>query len=109
MSQTDGTQTSASRDTASADTASADTQSSTDAGRRELVHLRERMSVIKGEVAADVERKWTTPWRTPDVFELKVQTRLSGHTEYRSLRARLKQIEADLAVLPDSGAGKPDA
>lgn len=72
----------------------------TDAGRQELQDLRERMSAIKAEVAADVESKWTTPWRTPDVFDLKVQTRLSSHSEYRSLRERAQKVEASLAANP---------
>ncbi len=83
--------------------ADADAGNSGDAGRQELQDLRERMGEIKEEVTADVERKWTTPWRTPDVFDLKVTTRLTGHTEYRSLRVRLKEVEAALAVQADAG------
>lgn len=75
--------------------------------RGELRDLRERMSAIKEEVAADVDRKWGTPWRTTDVFDLKVQTRLTGHSEYRSLRVRIGQVEAALAGQPDAGAEKP--
>lgn len=90
MSQDDGTQQSTSTD-AAPDSA---------AGRQELQDLRERMSAIKAEVAVDVENKWTTPWRTADVFDLKVQTRLSGHSEYRSLRERVRQVEAALADQP---------
>ncbi|MGH8571631.1 MAG: hypothetical protein ACREX8_03520 [Gammaproteobacteria bacterium] len=86
--------------------AGADDRNSADDGRRELQDLRERMGTIKQEVAADVERKWTTPWRTPDVFDLKVATRLTGHTEYRALRVRVKQVEAALAVQPDAGIEK---
>jgi hypothetical protein len=73
---------------------------------RELQGLRARMGAIREEVTADVERKWGTPWRTPDVFDLKVQTRLTGHSEYRSLRVRIAQVEAALAVAPDAGTEK---
>lgn len=68
--------------------------------------LRARMGVIRDEVTADVERKWGTPWRTPDVFDLKVTTRLTGHEEYRSLRVRVAQVEAALAGQPDAGTEK---
>lgn len=95
MSQDDGTQQTP---------ADAETGNSAAAGRQELQDLRERMGEIKKEVAADVERRWTTPWRTPDVFDLKVTTRLTGHTEYRSLRVRVKEVEAALAAV-QSDAG----
>jgi len=86
--------------------ASTDGRSSGDAERRELQNLHERMGVIREEVTADVERKWTTPWRTPAVFDLKVTTRLMGHTEYRSLRVRIEQVEAALAAQPNTGMEK---
>ncbi len=69
--------------------------------RVELAGWRRRMSVIREEVTADVEAKWTTPWRTPDVFELKVRARLAGHREYRELQDRVREGEAALAA--DSG------
>ncbi|MGH3794514.1 MAG: hypothetical protein ACRDRT_15040 [Pseudonocardiaceae bacterium] len=97
MSQDDGTP---------ATSAGADNRNGADAGQRELQDLRERMGAIKAEVAADVDRKWGTPWRTPDVFDLKVRTRLTGHTEYRSLRLRVKDVEAALAVQPDAATEK---
>ncbi len=40
--------------------------------------MRERMAVIKQEAAAEVDRKWVSPWRTPDVFDLKVKTEVDG-------------------------------
>jgi hypothetical protein len=69
-----------------------------DALRAELDQARQRMAVIRDEVSADVEAKWTTPWRTPDVFELKVRTRLAGHREYRTLQEQVREGEAALAA-----------
>lgn len=78
----------------------ADAAAGTETGHQELRDLRERMSAIKAEVTADVESKWATPWRTADVFDLKVRTRLSSHSEYQSLRERAQQVEASLGTNP---------
>jgi hypothetical protein len=65
---------------------------------QELTEMRERMAVIKQEVAVEVDRKWVSPWRTPDVFDLKVKTRLTANEEYRSLQARVRRAEDSLAA-----------
>lgn len=65
-----------------------------DLSQQELPELRERMTVIKAEMTAQVEEKWTTPHRTPDVFDLKVSARLASHKEYRSLQKRVRELEA---------------
>lgn len=65
-----------------------------DAAPQTAQQLRDRMAAIKKEVAAEVDAKWGSPWRTPEVFDLKVNTRLTGHQEYRALRDRLKEAEA---------------
>lgn len=64
--------------------------------------MRERMAVIKQEAADEVDRKWVSPWRTPDVFDLKVKTRLTSNQEYRLLQGRVKEAEATLAAEPDA-------
>ncbi len=64
--------------------------------------MRERMAVIKQEAAVEVDRKWVSPWRTPDVFDLKVKTRLTGNQEYRSLQGRVRKAEAALAAASDT-------
>lgn len=69
-------------------------------GGQDLSEVRKRMTVIKEEVAAEVEEKWTTPWRTPAVFDLKVNARLASHPEYRELQNRVRGIAA-----PQSGNG----
>ncbi|MGH3795133.1 MAG: hypothetical protein ACRDSP_09610 [Pseudonocardiaceae bacterium] len=71
-------------------------------GEPELPELRQRMSVIREEVAAEVEAKWATPYRTPAVFDLKVKARLASHQEYRSLQDRVRSTEAAQAA--DSGS-----
>ena len=73
-----------------------------DAVRQELAEMRARMAVIKEEAAAEVERKWVSPWRTPATFDLKVKTRLTGNVEYRSLQGRVKDAVATLAAEPDT-------
>ncbi|HKR50226.1 MAG TPA: hypothetical protein VJT72_11700 [Pseudonocardiaceae bacterium] len=78
----------------------AEVQVGVDAVRQELVEMRGRMAVIKEEAAAEVNRKWVSPWRTPDVFDLKVKTRLTGNQEYRSLQGRVKEAEATLTGEP---------
>ncbi|MFY9808676.1 MAG: hypothetical protein WCC38_01790 [Pseudonocardiaceae bacterium] len=73
---------------------------------QELAEMRERMAVIKQEAADEVERKWTSPWRTPQVFDLKVKTRLTAHEEYRSLQARVRAAEvlaAESAATAEAG------
>ena len=78
----------------------AEVQVGVDAVRQELVEMRGRMAVIKEEAAAEVNRKWVSPWRTPDVFDLKVKTRLTGNQEYRSLQGRVKEAEVTLTGEP---------
>ncbi|MDQ3826605.1 MAG: hypothetical protein M3325_13050 [Actinomycetota bacterium] len=73
-------------------------QSSVDAGQQEVTKLRERMAVIKQEITDDVNRNWSSAWRTPAMFELMVKTRLTGHDEYRALQNRLRDAEATLPV-----------
>lgn len=68
-------------------------QASAGAEAQDLSALRERMAVIKKEVTAEVEEKWVTPYRTPAVFDLKVNARLAAHQEYRDLQARVRDGE----------------
>ena len=70
--------------------------------RRELERLRARMDEIKQELATDVDQKWGSPFRTQELFDLKVKTRLSSNDEYRSLQGRVREAEAALAAEPDT-------
>jgi hypothetical protein len=87
----------------------AEVQGGADAARQELTEMRERMAVIKQEAAVEVDRKWVSPWRTPDVFDLKVKTRLTGNREYRSLQGRVREAEVALAAKPDAATGADSA
>lgn len=78
----------------------AEFQDNENAAQQELARMLERMAVIKQETAAEVDRKWVSPWRTQDVFDLKVKTRLTAHEEYRSLQNRVRDIKAGLAAGP---------
>lgn len=80
----------------------AGTPGGADAVRQELEQLRERMAEIKEGVAAEVDEKWGSPFKSKDVFDLKVQARLSSHDQYQKLRAQVREAEAKLAA--DSGA-----
>lgn len=60
---------------------------------QDLSAQRERMAVIKGEVTAEVEAKWVTPYRNQDVFDMKVNSRLAAHSEYRKLQAQVREAE----------------
>lgn len=79
----------------------AEVQGGRNAARQELEQLREQMAMIKQEVAVEVDRTWVSPWRTQQVFDLKVQTRLTGNQEYRSLQNRARDAEASLASESD--------
>jgi hypothetical protein len=74
-------------------------QGDADAVGQELAEMRERMAVIKHEVTVEVDRNWVSPWRTPETFDLKVKTRLTGHQEYRSLQDRVRDTTASLALM----------
>jgi hypothetical protein len=79
-------------------------QGGVDAVRQELKHLRERMAVIKQEAVTEVDRKWGSPFRTQELFDLKVKARLSGNDEYRSLQVRVQEAEATLAAQSDASS-----
>lgn len=66
------------------------------AGGQELEDMRTRMEELRVQAAAEVEEAWQTSWRSPDVFALKVQTRLTMNTEYRALQDKVRAIEATL-------------
>jgi hypothetical protein len=79
----------------------AEVQGGVDA-RQELEKMRARMAEIKQEVATDVDQKWGSPFRTQELFDLKVKTRLSSHHEYRSLQSRVQEAETALAAGSDT-------
>lgn len=82
----------------------------------ELERIQARMDEIREEAAEDVDEKWTSTWRTPEVFDLKVKTRLSSHEEFQSLLRQKRELqeEGDAAAAGDEdeagdeGEGAPD-
>ena len=70
--------------------------------QQELEKMRARMAEIKQEVASDVDQKWGSPFRTQELFDLKVKTRLSSNDEDRSLQGRVQEAESALAAGPDT-------
>lgn len=69
--------------------------------REQLQELRQKMHTIKQEVAEDVDRKWTSMWRTDEMFDLKVSASLGSHEEYRSLLGQARDVEAVEATLTE--------
>lgn len=77
----------------------------------ELERIQARMDEIREEAAEDVDEHWSSTWRTPEVFELKVKTRLSSHQEYQSLlrqKRDLQEEEEDDAAATGEGDAAPD-
>lgn len=71
------------------------------AARQELQELRQKMDVIKQEVADEVDRNWTSMWRTDEMFDLKVSATLSSNDEYRSLLGQVQDAERAEAALAE--------
>lgn len=80
----------------------AEVQGDVDAAQQEQAEMRGRMAAIKEEAAADVDQKWGSPFRSQDMFDIKVKARLSGNEEYRSLQRRVQEAEAALAAESDT-------
>ena len=51
------------------------------------------LDTVRRTVADEVDRTWTSPWKSPDTVDAKVRARLAGHAEYQALRARKRQLE----------------
>lgn len=75
------------------------------AARQELKVMHARMERLEREAAVEVEAAWQTQWRNPDVFALKVQTRLTMNPEYRVLQDKVRASEATLDPKPETTSG----
>jgi predicted DsbA family dithiol-disulfide isomerase len=75
------------------------------AARQELQVMRDRMERLRKEAAIEVEANWQTQWKNPDVFALKVQTRLTMNEEYRTLQDKVRAAEATLEPKQASSGG----
>ena len=60
---------------------------------RESDALLLRLGAIREAVAADVDRTWSSPWKSPDTVDAKLRARLAGHGEYQALRVRQRELE----------------
>lgn len=80
--------------------------------REEWERIDTRMDEIRDEMAEDVDDKWSSTWRTEEVFEVKIDTRLGSHEEYQRLLQRRRELEEQNPELLDdaggSGDGDPD-
>jgi hypothetical protein len=52
-----------------------------------------QLDAVRRAVADEVERTWTSPWKSPETVDAKVRARLAGHAEYQALRARKRVLE----------------
>jgi hypothetical protein len=59
----------------------------------ELEAVRVQLDTVRQAVAAEVDRTWTSAWKSPDTVDAKVRARLAGHKEYQALRVRQRELE----------------
>lgn len=60
---------------------------------READDLRLHMDTLRHAVASEVDRTWTSAWKSPDTVDAKVRARLAGHQEYQTLRHRQRELD----------------
>ena len=65
----------------------------TDNITHELEAVCAQLDAVRRAVASEVDRTWTSAWKSPDTVDAKVRARLAGHREYQALRARKRQLE----------------
>jgi hypothetical protein len=51
------------------------------------------LDTVRRAVADEVERTWTSPWKSPETVDAKVRARLAGHAGYQALRAKKHRLE----------------
>jgi hypothetical protein len=52
-----------------------------------------QLDAVRRAIADEVDRNWTSAWKSPDTVDAKVRARLAGHKEYQALRARKRELE----------------
>ena len=52
-----------------------------------------QLDAVRRAMVDEVDRTWTSPWKSPDTVDAKVRARLAGHSEYQTLRARKRDLE----------------
>ncbi len=63
------------------------------AADRESDDLRLQLDVIRQAIASEVDRNWTSPWKSPETVDAKLRARLAGHGEYQALRVRRRELD----------------
>lgn len=74
----------------------------------EIGDVRLRMDKIREAVTKEVDSGWTSPWKSPDTFDVMVRARLSGNGEYQALRTRHRELEELQESLSSQLAGPSD-
>jgi hypothetical protein len=65
----------------------------TDNVSAELEAVRVQLDAVRRAVASEVDRNWTSAWKSPETVDAKVRARLAGHQEYQALRTRQRELE----------------
>jgi hypothetical protein len=52
-----------------------------------------QLDALRQAVASEVDRTWTSAWKSPETVDAKVRARLAGHREYQALRTRKRHLE----------------
>ena len=54
---------------------------------------------MRHSVAGEVDRTWTSAWKSPDTVDAKIRARLAGHAPYQALRARQRELDESCRAL----------
>jgi len=71
------------------------------ARQQESDNLRLEMEQVRHAVAGEVDRTWTSAWKSPDTVDAKVRARLAGHGGYQALRVRQRELTDLCTTLQD--------
>jgi hypothetical protein len=71
------------------------------ARQRESDDLALEMEHVRHSVAGEVDRTWTSAWKSPETVDAKVRARLAGHGGYQALRLRQRALTEQCRTLQD--------
>jgi len=71
------------------------------ARQRESDDVGLEMEHLRHSVAGEVDRTWTSAWKSPETVDAKVRARLAGHGGYQSLRVRQRELAELCRTLQD--------
>jgi hypothetical protein len=69
--------------------------------QRESDDLALEMEHLRHSVAGEVDRTWTSAWKSPETVDAKVRARLAGHGGYQALRVRQRELTQLCRMLQD--------